>query len=619
MLHSIRNTGILTAILALVSCSSDEEITPSQSFPRTVSISFRGELPQTRASIEVDETLGRFSGQWDPDDAITLLANGQPLRFVYNPTSHRFEGKITDNASSWNYRAISPHTELTPRAIPFGAERTQNGNKFNSLYDPLLSKSILSDKPVGNGPDGQPLTLDFVRLSSILALNFTTSVPEIAGERVEQITLRVDNTPIAARSFDIDLTTGNGRLSSEEASSEITLSYLPENRPTAAEAKAYFNIPAGDYLNLRAEITTEHHRALLPLRASVTLKAGELAFATRDITLWETKTIQASLTQVNLWTNNARVLTENFPSGASLHYKRSTRNTWQTATRISDREFEISPHWIEEGNTSRPDTDTGIFAEASYDWQATVGEKIIASGSFGTMANGALIPTLSDPKLSCYTSDNKASAFWGSGNNSMASGLCSYTEPYTLMKAGTAPWVGFLTPGNLFSGTFEFSTTSGTVGFGQKFDYREARPTALKVNCKASIGNINKTRHKKDGKDPLSVGTPDEAVIMVCIVDWAARHQTSSGMSSPTGVWDPSTREGLSPEQIDGLIAYGVAYIHTGENPALEIPLHFYQKTQSAPRGNYTVVISCSTSRYGDFLNGCSTNELSVKDFKWVY
>ena len=50
----------------------------------------------------------------------------------------------------------------------------------------------------------------------------------------------------------------------------------------------------------------------------------------------------------------------------------------------------------------------------------------------------------------------------------------------------------------------------------------------------------------------------------------------------------------------------------------LNIPLNYYDKDAAAPDGNYTIIISCATSRYGDYLNG-TENDLYVKDIEWIY
>ena len=45
----------------------------------------------------------------------------------------------------------------------------------------------------------------------------------------------------------------------------------------------------------------------------------------------------------------------------------------------------------------------------------------------------------------------------------------------------------------------------------------------------------------------------------------------------------------------------------------------YYDTACAAPQSSYTLVISCATSKYGDYMNGCSKNVLYVDDFEWVY
>ena len=78
--------------------------------------------------------------------------------------------------------------------------------------------------------------------------------------------------------------------------------------------------------------------------------------------------------------------------------------------------------------------------------------------------------------------------------------------------------------------------------------------------------------------------------------------------------------DGLSEIEKTGLMAYGVVYVEEDKiaMQILSIPLTYNDKNAEAPNGKYTIIISCSTSRYGDYLNG-TVNTLSVKDFQWVY
>ena len=123
----------------------------------------------------------------------------------------------------------------------------------------------------------------------------------------------------------------------------------------------------------------------------------------------------------------------------------------------------------------------------------------------------------------------------------------------------------------------------------------------------------------------IEEGQPDIAVIYVAIIDWSERHSVISGLAGENtgaGSWNPATMEGLDAEK-EKVIAYGLYDITTstaGEDLVdLTIPLNFYDKDAAAPQGNYTLVISCSCSKYGDYLNGCSSNVMYVDDFQWVY
>ena len=63
---------------------------------------------------------------------------------------------------------------------------------------------------------------------------------------------------------------------------------------------------------------------------------------------------------------------------------------------------------------------------------------------------------------------------------------------------------------------------------------------------------------------------------------------------------NPATKVGLSAEE--KIIAYGVVYPSQTVKDMTEliIPLNYYDNSSGAPTGNYTIVISCATSRYGD-------------------
>lgn len=289
----------------------------------------------------------------------------------------------------------------------------------------------------------------------------------------------------------------------------------------------------------------------------------------------------------------------------------------------------FAPEWTRTENSENssypayylPVEGTGVFAGGQYACGVTIGG-VTFSGSF-TAGTGQQVPNGDmEGDLSCFTSSNGNSTMWGSGNNSFKPGLCTKgqksgmggSQCATLTASQT---LGILAAGNLFTGTFGMSGTSGSVGFGQKYTYT-ARPKGLRFKYHAKVGKVD---IQKGYGGPLNKGEQDKSSVYVAIVDWSSRRVVTSGSSSPSGTWNPAAQT-----ELDGsgqIIAYGQLFIdRTTEGEEMvegRIPLRYYTTDSAAPTGKYTLVIAGSTSAYGDFMNGCSTNVLHVDDFEWYY
>lgn len=265
----------------------------------------------------------------------------------------------------------------------------------------------------------------------------------------------------------------------------------------------------------------------------------------------------------------------------------------------------------------RVEVDAGEAVPASFTKRFYKGKKTFA------VAAGQVIPDgdMESGSLPCFgKSTSESTTFWGSGN-AATSGLCAQsTKPGMggsyCAKLESQPAFGLLAAGNLFSATFRFASLSGTASFGMPYQWT-ARPTALRLKYHATVGAVNKgtvtEEHEyiQDGQD--------RSRIFAVIVDWNSRHATVAGMGSPTGVWDPAK----TAETAEGpVIAYGSLLIgETTPGDAMttvEIPIEYYDRT-TKPTGAYTLVISCTTSAYGDFKVGCLGNVMYVDDFEWVY
>lgn len=343
--------------------------------------------------------------------------------------------------------------------------------------------------------------------------------------------------------------------------------------------------------------------------------------------------IIVALVDADLWANTATLSIAAQPEATSvvLNYKRSADTDWRPTTVApnSDGTYTatITPTWQSGTNDAgleihTIDASTGVFAGGTYDFQLIVDGATHTEGTF-TTNNGSVIPFggMEDSAMSCFTVKNETSDSWASGNNNFTKTLCTQGEFNGMggsycakLTAGTT--LSLLASGNLFTGTFNFVGTTGTVGFGQPYTW-DARPTSLKVKYYAEkIGTVDVAKHPGA---PIGKDEQDVARIMVAIVDWNARHNVASGLSAPTGIWDPTKLTSTDEGQI---IAYGSMFIDsssTGEAMIqATIPLHYYDQT-TKPSGQYSLVISCSTSAYGDYMVGCKSNVMYVDDFEWGY
>ena len=118
----------------------------------------------------------------------------------------------------------------------------------------------------------------------------------------------------------------------------------------------------------------------------------------------------------------------------------------------------------------------------------------------------------------------------------------------------------------------------------------------------------------------IFIGEMDKARIFVCIVDWTAQQKVFAGTKAPTGTWDPETQTEAANGPIIGYASKFIEETTQGDEMVeVILPINYYQDTAAAPDGKYNIVVSCSTSAYGDYMDACTTNVMYVDDFEWVY
>lgn len=345
------------------------------------------------------------------------------------------------------------------------------------------------------------------------------------------------------------------------------------------------------------------------------------------------------------WNDMATFTLQNIPADAQtvkVQYKTTDESQWHDAEVNSDRTAAIvrpeftshtSADWttLEAANVKpykRKVAGTGILDGKTYQYKLIVDSFESEVAEFDSAAadrTNPAIPALDQKELSCYTTENNTDAtWWGSGNNTFAKSLCKHDATYkgAHLKAESGGLVAFvgLAPGNLFSGKFYRPSTDGTVYFGQPYQWAK-RPSGVKVQYDAKTGNVNNGKHGWK----IAEGSPDYARIFVAIVNWEKTRDVTSGMSTPKGCWDPETSSNPSGDNCGGgqIVAYASLWISQtalkGSFNEVTLPFNWYAEDVNPANANYSLVISCSTSAYGDYLNGYKSAEMYVGDFEWVY
>lgn len=338
-------------------------------------------------------------------------------------------------------------------------------------------------------------------------------------------------------------------------------------------------------------------------------------------------------TDYDLWTNRVtlRAMVVD-PAITSVTFGlRTAEGTWVdlagTAAANGIYTATFDAEWDESQNAAgltvyTPKPGTGVFAGTSYEARAALDGSATYDTAFVTPAE-QIIPggDMEDASLPCFGSKtSETTAFWGSGNAATA-GLCSQgTKPgmggehCAVLQSQSA--FSMLAAGNLFSATFKFASLLGTVSFGVPYEW-QARPTAMRLKYHATVGAVNKGTISKE-HEYIQDGQ-DRSRIYVAIVDWKTRHETSTGMGDPTGTWDPAK---VNETDEGKIIACGSILIKDStegdDMVTIDIPIDYYDKV-TKPSKTYSLIISCSTSTYGDYKVGCLGNVMYVDDFEWVY
>lgn len=203
--------------------------------------------------------------------------------------------------------------------------------------------------------------------------------------------------------------------------------------------------------------------------------------------------------------------------------------------------------------------------------------------------------------------------YWDTGNTGAATLGQSNSVPTEDTSSGTG-WaamlqtkfigifgLGKLAAGNIFIGSYvRTDGTNGVLSFGRPF---AERPTKLRGYLKYNTAPIDYAAAEFD----YMKGKPDTCIVWMALIDTPEPFEIRT---------NPKDRNLFDPNG-DYVVAYGK--IEYGESVPSYIPFEFDLKYTSTSRVPRYILVTASSSKYGDYFTGGTGAVLYVDDLELMY
>lgn len=299
------------AAVALVSCAKENVNEANDGGQKFAEVSFKAEIPAyktTKSTIDVDGLT--FNTRWADGDQMGLMGEYGDDETAYNLcgtySKGSFTAKFPEYTGMWYYYGYYPYQKVENAEhcvdIPFGAERVQNGNDFNSAYDIMCAEYVgVENAEQGKTDSGEDITFKMVRQTALLYFHFTT---DGLDEPLTKATLTAEGDPIASDKYSMYYYGNNlnsdsyGTAWTTGDSPSITLTFT--NAPSSKDFKLWFNIlPCVEGLrengikNLKLVVETEDKTLTLKADAEEMYLPGDISkveFTNVPASNWKDKT-----------------------------------------------------------------------------------------------------------------------------------------------------------------------------------------------------------------------------------------------------------------------------------------------------------------------------------------
>ena len=243
------------AALGLASCA--KEVAPVET-PKDnlVTVHFgatAGIEGATKATLTPNEQETLFTSAWENGDELSVeyispeTADNKIITATWTGTSFEAIG-LPNETGAWDYTACYPVPDSKDSHIDFGANRTQNGNSYNSIYDVMIGNKSTKNSAAGKDDDGSDIVFNMDRKTAVVYFHLTDGP---ADEDLVSATLSVEDGFIASQYAYIS----NFAFAPTEDLKDITITF-PENAPKASNFQLWFNVLPTMYTKMTLTVET---------------------------------------------------------------------------------------------------------------------------------------------------------------------------------------------------------------------------------------------------------------------------------------------------------------------------------------------------------------------------
>lgn len=237
----------------------------------------------TKATLTPNEQETLFTSAWESGDVLNVeyispeTADNKIITATWTGTSFEAIG-LPNETGAWDYTACYPVPDSKDSHIDFGANRTQNGNSYNSIYDVMIGNKSTKNSAAGKDDDGSDIVFNMDRKTAVVYFHLTGGP---ADEDLVSATLSVEDGFIASQYAYIS----NFAFAPTEDLKEITITFT-EKAPKASDFQLWFNVLPTAYTSMSLEVKTANHTLTLNKNKGGNFAAGKLYKIHKDDVTW---------------------------------------------------------------------------------------------------------------------------------------------------------------------------------------------------------------------------------------------------------------------------------------------------------------------------------------------